>query len=85
VNPRAGLLFIDYDQGDLLQVAGDAEILWDGPDLQAFTGAQRLLRLTVTSSRWFAAALPLRWSAPRQAPQLAATGTWLEPQGLPAR
>ena len=75
-NPRAGLLFIDYDRGDVLQITGAAEIVWDGPDLASFVGAQRLLRVAVTSSRWRAAALPLRWSAPQQAPQLAATGAW---------
>ena len=75
-NPRAGLLFIDYDRGDLLQITGAAEIVWDGPDLASFVGAHRLLRVAVASSGWHAAALPLRWSAPQQAPQLAATGAW---------
>lgn len=75
-NPRAGLLFIDYESGDLLQLTGRAEIVWDGPELVSFAGAQRLLRVTVTSSRWYDAALPLRWSAPREAPQLAGTGSW---------
>jgi hypothetical protein len=75
-NPRAGLLFIDYDRGDLLQITGAAGIVWDGPELQAFAGAQRLLRIEVEASRWHEAALPLRWSAPQQAPQLAATGSW---------
>ncbi len=41
VNPRAGLLFIDFDSGDLLYLAVTAEIIWDGPELQAFEGAQR--------------------------------------------
>jgi hypothetical protein len=75
-NPRAGLLFIDYDRGDVLQITGAAEIVWDGPELALFSGAQRLLRVAVASSRWHASALPIRWSAPQQAPQLAATGSW---------
>lgn len=75
-NPRAGLLFIDYNEGHLLQVTGAAEIVFDGPELDAFAGAQRLLRVTIASSRWFEAALPLRWSPPQFAPQLAATGSW---------
>ena len=75
-NSRAALLFIDYERGDLLQLAGAAEIVWDGPEVEAFAGAQRLLRIRVTSSRWFGAALPLRWSSPQHAPQLASTGTW---------
>jgi predicted pyridoxine 5'-phosphate oxidase superfamily flavin-nucleotide-binding protein len=77
-NPRAGLLFIDYERGDVLQLTGTAEIVWDGPQVAAFAGAQRLLRIAVASSLWVGAALPLRWSAPQQAVQLAATGTWRE-------
>lgn len=77
-HPRAGLLFVDPARGDLLQLTGDAEIVWDGPELQAFDGAQRLLRLHIVAGRWRPAALPLRWSAPEFAPQLAATGHWPE-------
>jgi predicted pyridoxine 5'-phosphate oxidase superfamily flavin-nucleotide-binding protein len=77
-NPRAGLIFIDYTEGHVLQVTGRAEIIWEGPELQSFAGAHRLLQVTVASSRWFESALPLRWSAPEYAPQLDATGTWAE-------
>jgi len=77
-NPRAGLLFIDYATGDLLQISGRVEIVWDGPEVSAFAGAQRLLRIAVERSLRRPRALPLRWSEPQQAPQLAATGTWLE-------
>jgi predicted pyridoxine 5'-phosphate oxidase superfamily flavin-nucleotide-binding protein len=77
-HPRAGLLFVDPARGDVLQLTGDAEIVWDGPELQAFDGAQRLLRVHMTEGRWRQCALPLRWSAPEFAPQLAATGRWPE-------
>ena len=70
-HPHAGLLFIDYARGDLLQLTGDAELVWDGPLLQAFAGAQRLLRLRVEAGVWRPAALPLRWSPAQMAPQLA--------------
>jgi len=76
LNPRAGLLFVDHEQGHMLQLSGTAQIVWDGPLLRSFTGAERLLTVTVEHSRWWPAALPLRWSAPEQAPQLAATGSW---------
>lgn len=76
VNPRAGLLFIDFDSGDLLYVAVTAVIVWDGSELQAFEGAQRLLKLNVVSSRRVQAALPLRWGAAELSPVLAATGQW---------
>lgn len=76
--PRAGLLFVDFDSGDLLHLAVDAEVIWDGPQVQAFAGAERLMRFHVREVRRNVGALPLRWSAPQQSPVLAATGTWAE-------
>lgn len=73
-NPRAGLTFIDFATGAVLRLTGAAEVIWDGPDLAAFTGAQRLLRVVVEEGAW--GAVPLRWSAPEPAPQLEATGSW---------
>ena len=70
-HPHAGLLFIDYERGDLLQLTGDAELVWDAAELSAFEGAQRLLRLRVEAGVWRPGALPLRWSPAQQAPQLA--------------
>lgn len=76
LNPRAGLLFIDYAQGDLLHVAVTAHIVQDGPDLAAFEGAQRLLQMEVTQVRRLRGALPLRWGPAQPSPYLAATGRW---------
>ena len=76
VNPRAGLLFIDFDSGDLLYLAVTAEIVWDGPELQAFEGAQRLLRFKVRSMKRVEASLPLRWGQAELSPVLAPTGHW---------
>lgn len=74
--PHAGLLFVDPDSGDLLQLTGSAEIVWDGPEVDAFAGARRLWRVRVEVARRMPGALPLRWSAPVYAPQLEATGVW---------
>lgn len=76
VNPRAGLLFIDFDSGDLLYLAVTAEIIWDGPELQSFAGAQRLMRFSVQSMRLVESSLPLRWVGAELSPVLAATGAW---------
>ena len=76
VNPQAGLLFIDYATGDLLQVAVRAEILWDGPDLAGFAGAQRLLRMQVLGALRRPGALALRWGQAQMSPVLEATGVW---------
>lgn len=76
VNPRAGLLFIDFDSGDLLYLAVTAEVVWEGDELAAFEGAQRLLRMKVRAMRRVEAALPLRWGAAQMSPALANTGEW---------
>ncbi|MBI5719954.1 MAG: pyridoxamine 5'-phosphate oxidase family protein [Burkholderiales bacterium] len=68
--PFAGLLFIDHESGDMLQLAARAELQHGGPELDAFPGAQRLLHLHVLHGRWRPAALPLAWTAPEFAPQL---------------
>lgn len=65
-NPRAGLLFIDYDTGDLLQLTGHTELLWGNQE------GQREIRFTAEASVWRAQALPLRWTAPDFSPHLAA-------------
>jgi uncharacterized protein len=64
-NPRAGLLFIDFDIGNLVMLTGAAEVIWDGPKLSDFHGAERLLRVFVDEGLFFKAALPWRWTAPK--------------------
>ena len=81
LDPRAGMVFVDWGIGpeqvvDLLSLTGEADTLWDGPELAAFAGAERLLRFRVAEGVWIEHAAPLRWSAPEPAPQLAATGSW---------
>ncbi|MET0681079.1 MAG: pyridoxamine 5'-phosphate oxidase family protein [Burkholderiales bacterium] len=78
VNPRTGIVFVDFRSGDSLSLTGKAEVVWNGPELAAFAGAQRLLRFRVDEGVWLERAVPLRWSAPEEAPQLAATGSWAE-------
>jgi uncharacterized protein len=47
VNPRAGLLVCDFASGDLLSLTGSARVIWSGPELSAFDGADRLLEMDV--------------------------------------
>ncbi|MGQ3054230.1 MAG: pyridoxamine 5'-phosphate oxidase family protein [Roseateles sp.] len=58
---RAGLLFIDFERGDLLTLTGRAEIVWDGPELVALDGAERAWRFHLDDGYWLRDALPLRW------------------------
>lgn len=60
-DPRIGLLFVDFATGGMLQVSGRATIIWDGADLRAHPGAERLIQIEVEAVRALPAALPLRW------------------------
>jgi predicted pyridoxine 5'-phosphate oxidase superfamily flavin-nucleotide-binding protein len=62
LEPRCGLLFMDFGTGELLHLAARAELQWDGPQVQAVEGAQRLLRLAPTQALRLAGGLPLRWN-----------------------
>jgi uncharacterized protein len=78
LNPRAGLLFVDFGSGDVLSLTGRAEILWDAQEVERFQGAQRIVRFFVTRGELRPGMAPARWSEPRQAPQLQRTGIWSE-------
>jgi predicted pyridoxine 5'-phosphate oxidase superfamily flavin-nucleotide-binding protein len=60
-DPRAALLFVDFGSGDLLQLQGTTEIIWDGPQVSAAPGAERIWRLQVLRAYRRRGALPLRW------------------------
>ena len=78
VNPRAGLLFIDFERGDLLYLSCTAEIIWDSDERRAFSGAESLVRLRVEEGRVVENAVPLRWRYGEASPVLAETGSWEE-------
>jgi uncharacterized protein len=76
LNPRAGLLFIDFEQGHLLYLTGTAEVIWEGAEILSYEGAERLLRFQLQYGYWVPGSLPLRWSAPEFSPFLDRTGSW---------
>lgn len=78
VNPRAGLLFIDFATGDVLQLGGRAEIILDSPLIKAFEGAERLWTFDVEQVVLRPAATSLRWAFEEYAPTSLMTGTWAE-------
>jgi len=75
-NPRAGLVFIDFERGDVLQVSGRAEVVLDSPEIQTFAGAERLWRVHVRRVVRRPGALALRWRFHDYAPTALATGQW---------
>ncbi|MGF1523785.1 MAG: pyridoxamine 5'-phosphate oxidase family protein [Leptolyngbyaceae cyanobacterium] len=76
LNPQAGLLFVDFIQGDLLYLTGTAEVIWEGPEISHFIGAERLMRFHPEQGYRVEGSLPLRWSAPEFSPFLKSTGSW---------
>ncbi len=81
-NPKAGLLFIDFENGHLLTLTGTVEILWDSPDTKFFEGAERLWKFRLDHGRFLAHALPLRWKLDEFSPNSLMTGTWEKAEKL---
>ena len=76
LHPHAGLLFLDFTHGDLLYVAADVEIVWAGPSVNRFVGAERVLKFRVRSAVHIPQATPLRFSEPTYSPFLERMGSW---------
>jgi predicted pyridoxine 5'-phosphate oxidase superfamily flavin-nucleotide-binding protein len=69
VDPRAGLLVLDFQSGALLSLTGRARVIWDGPELESCAGAERLLEFRVERGLlWRDVAQ--HWSAPEPSPHL---------------
>ncbi|MDQ3650770.1 MAG: pyridoxamine 5'-phosphate oxidase family protein [Acidobacteriota bacterium] len=60
-NPRAGLLFIDFERGSTLQLTGAARVVWDAGRAAEFNGAERVVEFEVEEVVEIANALDLRW------------------------
>jgi uncharacterized protein len=77
-NPKAGLLFVNFETGDLLQLTGDAEVILGSPEIGSFQGAERLWRFAPRRILHRPDALPLRWRFQQDgwSPQSLRTGTW---------
>jgi uncharacterized protein len=61
-NPCAGLLFLDWDTGDALQLSGRAVIDWSPERAAALPGAQRVVDFAVERVIATTAAVPYRWT-----------------------
>jgi len=72
---RAGLLFVDFASGDVLQLTGEASIDWDAPEIAATPGVQRLVRVRPAELRLLGGAFPFTAEVIDSAPQLDRIGT----------
>lgn len=75
-HPSAGLLFPDFVSGDLLSLGCDAEIVWEGSELEHFSGAERLIQFHVRGGSWLRGYMPFDWSAAQPGPHTERTGQW---------
>jgi len=60
-NGQAGLLFIDFENGHMLSVTGQVEIIWQSDEIQNFAGAQRLWTFRIQQGVWLNNSLNIRW------------------------
>ncbi|RKT74600.1 hypothetical protein DFJ66_7963 [Saccharothrix variisporea] len=65
LNPKAGLVFLDWATGSTLQVTGRCGVDWRARRAAALPGAQRVVDFHVERVVQIDGASPLRWSAPR--------------------
>lgn len=68
VHPAAGLLFIDFERGATLQLAGTAAVLWEPAQYEVWPGAERAVRFTVAESVEIAHDTSLRWRLVERSP-----------------
>ncbi len=61
VNPQSGLLFIDFESGNVLQMTGKAGIVWDAERVSEFAGAERLVEFLVDEVIALTNASALSW------------------------
>jgi predicted pyridoxine 5'-phosphate oxidase superfamily flavin-nucleotide-binding protein len=62
LNPKIGLLFIDFEGNRTLQLTGRAEIVWEEAQIAQFAGAERLVRFRVDAVIETQNALPFAWT-----------------------
>lgn len=78
LNPKAGLVFPDFETGDMLHLTGDAELVLESDEIDSFQGAERLWVFRPRKVVLRAAALPLRFAfrADGWSPNSLMTGDW---------
>lgn len=72
---RCGLLFLDFDNGDMLQLTARACIDWDAPEVGGIEGVERLLRVQPVEVRLMQGAFPLRATTLDSSPNLENIGS----------
>lgn len=61
-NPKAGLIFPDFETGDVLQLTGDAEVILESAEIDIFDGAERIWKFRPREIILRPKALPMTWA-----------------------
>lgn len=81
--PKAGLLFIDFSTGDIIQLTGTVDLLWDGsPELDGFRGAERGWQFHLDHGHVLKGASAYRWRLNELSLNAILTGDWAEAQEI---
>ncbi|SOC90572.1 hypothetical protein SAMN05216358_0656 [Rhizobium sp. AN5] len=80
LNKKAGLLFVDFATGGVLQMTGEADVILESPEIAAFQGAERLWTFRPTRIVRRPNALALRWAFQKDgwSPNSLMTGNWAQ-------
>lgn len=78
LNPKAGLVFSDFETGDMLHLTGRAKVILESDEIRAFQGAERIWVFHPEKLVLRPGALPLRWTSQSegQSPNSLMTGDW---------
>lgn len=77
LNPKAGLVFPNFESGELLMLTGTVELLWeDHPEVVAFQGAERAWRFHLDHGVRLKEALPFRATFQHYSPNSLMNGNW---------
>lgn len=63
VDPRAGLLFLDFSGGNIISLTMTAEVIWKTEDPTLCTDQDRVIRLSLKGGYVIGNALPYRWES----------------------
>jgi len=85
VNPRAGLVFPDFETGDLLMLTGIVELLDENhEEVTSFKGAERGWRFILDHGLWLEDTLPFRSTLGDFSPNSLLTDSWKEAEARKA-
>lgn len=80
INPKCGLTYVNFSNGDSSQIAGEGVIDFDSPEVTCFQGAKRRLCINPNQIIYRAGAIPVHWSDDPAGglPSVRMTGTWID-------